>query len=797
MASKNKKRLIVVSKHGRYRFQRGLVTASFLQRNLNIEDAMRLSAALKSGLSGQDEVSTQELRALIDELAPEEKAGEFATPYDANQPMLNTRRGLVPFSKGVLLRALSTAGLSIEQAFGFSQEIDRWLRKRGGPVLEERQLNDRLTKELRKKFGDSTARRFRMTEWIFKSPKPVVLLLGGATGTGKSTLAMELAARLRIRMVTSTDMIRETLRTILSPQVVPGLHNHSFGAMGSQGGLLSNPRERALVGFHQQAAQVGVGVRAVIRRAIRESSNIIIEGTHLVPPLEQYLPPGAEVHFAGIMLSVHSKKAHRRRFPERSKRSPLREPSDYLDAFQAVRWIHDDLIELADEHDTVVVSNMDLNQTMIQTVNYFSEALPIESSHESRARGKSKRKTPFPKTLFLILDGLPDEPNPALANKTPLAAAHTPVLDTLAAAGGQGLVNTKPISGETPNTDEGLVALLRPQARGMSIGRGLFEALGQGIPLPSGAVLFRGNLATVQNDGMLVDRRAGRIREGVASLLAELTDIPLVNGVTGHIYPGHEHRVIVMLQGVSLSAAVSDTDPGGSARIHRFQSAVASDETDAAKRTAKALNELLAIASRHLSDHPLNLSRQSRGLYVANCIITRGAASVNELPKLDPMQEQVAVISACSTALGVARAIGYAPVTSADMTGNLDTNIPAKFEMAEGLFQTHDMVAIHFKGTDVAAHDKLPLEKRDYIERVDRALGVFLEDKEGLRVVVAADHGTSCRTGNHLSDPVPLLFSTWEGHTGESEDFDEESATGGVLGLLQADDLFQLITQPG
>ena len=795
MPQKEKKRIIVVSKHGRRRFQRGLVTASFLERGLNIEEALVHSAEVKRQLEGKEEVTTKTVRALIQSFAPADNEGVLSPVPDPTIPMLNTRHGLVPFSKGVLLRSLMTSGLSVEQAFSFGQNIDDWLRGHAEHVFDEDELNARLVSELADQFGPSYARRFKLTNWIFHSPKPVILLIGGATGTGKSTLAMELATRLRIRVVTGTDMIRETIRTILSPEVAPGLHHHSFRAMGAQGGLLSNPRERALVGFHQQAAQVGVGIRAVVRRAIQESSNIIIEGTHLVPPLEQYLPPGADVYFAGLMLSVHSKKAHKKRFPERSKTSPNRPPSDYLDAFQAVRWIHDDLIEMAGEHDVVVVSNMNREQTMIQTVNFFSEALPVHQAHSDKKSLKRPKGKLFQKTLFLILDGLSDEPNDALEGMTPLAAAQTPILNSLAATGGMGLVNTKPISGETPNTDEGLVALLRPQARGMSIGRGLFEALGQGIPLPRGAVLFRGNLATVQADGMLVDRRAGRIREGVASLLADLKHVDLSNGIKGHIFPGHEHRVIVMLQGPNLSASVTDSDPGGSARIHRFKEATSTDDSLEGRRTSAALNELLAIARRHLSAHPLNGTRKSRGLYEANCVITRGAASVDELPKLEPMEERVAVVSACSTALGVARALSYTPSTSSLMTGNLDTDMGSKYVQAGELLKTHEMVAIHFKGTDVAAHDRKPLEKRDYIERVDQGLGTFLDGREGLRVILAADHGTSSRTGNHIPDPVPLLISTWDGPSGESVDFDEDSASEGILGVLEAEELFAMIVQ--
>ena len=134
--------------------------------------------------------------------------------------------------------------------------------------------------------------------------------------------------------------------------------------------------------------------------------------------------------------------------------------------------------------------------------------------------------------------------------------------------------------------------------------------------------------------------------------------------------------------------------------------------------------------------------------------------------------------------------------TSPEMTGNLDTNLEAKFEAAAELLMARDFVAIHFKGTDIAAHDRRPLEKRDFISAIDTALGRFLWKNpmvtDGLRVVVSADHGTSCLTGNHTADPVPLLVANWSDE-GEPERFDEESAENGVIGLIHPGDLSNLL----
>jgi len=130
------------------------------------------------------------------------------------------------------------------------------------------------------------------------------------------------------------------------------------------------------------------------------------------------------------------------------------------------------------------------------------------------------------------------------------------------------------------------------------------------------------------------------------------------------------------------------------------------------------------------------------------------------------------------------------------MTGNLDSDIDSKFSTAARLLQERPYVVIHIKGTDIAAHDRRPIEKRNFISRIDKALGAFLrnypEISEGLRIVVSADHGTSSITGNHLADPVPLLLATWHGET-EAGEFNEDSATQGAMGLLRAGELSEVL----
>tara|TARA_Y100001968_G_scaffold328227_1_gene374985 strand:+ start:1999 stop:4404 length:2406 start_codon:yes stop_codon:yes gene_type:complete len=798
---------MVVSRHGRYRFQTGMITASLLQRGLPMAEAFSISNQLKEDIKELAEISPTEIEERLQTYLLRAKGDEDieSSPLtgdiplsESDAPVVIERNGKSPFSRSMLMRYLITSGLEIEAAMELGRDIDSWLLTLSQKEVLAERIDEEVIRRLTARHGKSHARRYRLTGWIRAAEKPVIILIGGSTGTGKSTLATELAYRLGIRLVTSTDMIRETLRTVLSPEVVPGLHDHSFRGIVQTGEALSNPRERVLAGFHQQCAQVAVGVRGVVRRAARENAHMIIEGTHIQPPFSQYIPPTVDVYSTGFVLAVPEEARHRARFPERAQTQASRDPATYLEAFQSVRWIHDDLLHAADDARGVIVANDELNQTIGGVIGYLSRALPVtERGPEPLPAGAlDDSQKPAIRTLFLILDGLADEPNPALAGKTPLAAAKTPYLDMLAGCGGQGRIMTTNQEGVAPGTDQGLLALLGEAGPKIPMGRGLLEALGQGLPLQRGMVIWRGNLATLNSDGTLADRRAGRIRAGVTDLLAGLRDVALSGGIHAHIHPGHEHRVVVMLKGVGLSAQVSDADPGGAAAVKRIEPPRALDSSPEAERTARALQELLEVAHKHLSTHPHNEERIQRGLYPANCIITRGASAVTELPRQRFAASRTALVSACSTALGVARAVGLQPATSAQMTGNLDSNLDAKFDTAARLLEERPYVVIHIKGTDIAAHDRRPIEKRNFIARIDEALGRFLtlrsELAEGLRIVVSADHGTSSITGNHLAEPVPLLLATWHGET-EAADFNEESALQGAMGLLQPGELSEVL----
>ena len=789
------KRTRVVSRHGEYNFQTGMITATLLRRGVPMEQAFQLARELRRRLAGRERVTTgelgEELRALVRERLGELPEMPVTTP-EALTVRVSGRRGAGSFSQGIFLRQMYNIGLSSEQAQQVLRELSSWLAKRSRPEIQRERLDKQVLRLLTRFFGAACARRYRLVRWLTEVERPVVVFIAGATGTGKSTLAMELGVRLGIPMVTSTDMIRETMRAVLTPELVPGLHDHSFGGIQQGGGVLSDPRERVLAGFRQQAQQVSVGIRAVIRRALREGVSIIVEGTHLLPPYDQYVPPGVEVYTAGLTLAVQDPAEHLARFPERDRGQRPAQP--YLDSFQSVRWIHDDLLSLAeDNEEVVVIARGDADVTAAEALSFLSQALPVDDippEDPDEIEIESRR-------LYLILDGLGDEPIDGLEDRTPLQAAHTPVLDTLASSGAQGLVAVD-WGGTHPNTADAMALLLGMDVGVGQLGRGLLEAMGSGVSIPRPSVVFRGNLATVEPGGVIVDRRAGRIRE-VHALLGGLQRVALKGGIFGSIVPGHEHRVTVVLHGAGLNAEVTDTDPGNQAPEWRVARAAPRDDSPEAARTARALNELLEVAALRLANHPVNQSRASSGQPVANAVLTRGAAHTDELGDVPSPRYDAAVVSGCRTVLGAARLCGMHVVTDARMTGSVDTDLDAKFAAVETLLGSWETVVLHLKGADVAAHDRMPELKRDYIARVDAALGRFLErvsrlDRR-LSVLVTADHGTSSSTGVHLYEPAPVLLAQWAGPGRVGASFDERSAGQGALGSVAPGELLELLNE--
>lgn len=363
------------------------------------------------------------------------------------------------------------------------------------------------------------------------------------------------------------------------------------------------------------------------------------------------------------------------------------------------------------------------------------------------------------KCVLLIIDGLGDLPTPELDGKTPLEAAYTPLLDQLAGAGKYGLLD--PLApGEIPHTHSGtgmLMGLLPEQAERLS--RGPVEAAGAGRVLAPGDIAIRTNFATIEDRHgklLVTDRRAGRITTGTDELAASLTDVDLGDGIRASLLSTDQHRGVLVLSGPGLNAAISDTDPRESTMPTILEAC--RPLIPEAELTADKINRFINEAHRRLVDHPVNIARARDGKPRASGIITRGAGAQCSIDNaLRDLGIKTAIVSGCNTVLGVGRIFGFKTITDPRFTATVETDLNAKILAVETALRDHDMVFIHVKAPDICSHDQQPLAKRDFLQRLDKALKPLLGS--GLIIAVAADHSTNSNTGFHTADPVPSLIS--------------------------------------
>jgi len=270
----------------------------------------------------------------------------------------------VPFSKGLLARALVVTGLDPERAYLIARQADCDLAERGAVSLDL----DRLTELTSDVVGDEEAsriaRRLRRLDALQRLDEPLFLLVGGATGTGKSTIATEIAHRLGITRVTSTDFVRQTMRAFFSEEFMPSVHFSSFDArLALTRAEEEESGDAAILGFLDQTRNVLVGVHAALERAATERWSTVLEGVHLVPGMINAEYPDTFV--VQCVVAIEDENLHRSHFWVRDRATEgLRPLERYLDSLPQIREIQDYLVERARRHDVPVIVNDSLDRAI-------------------------------------------------------------------------------------------------------------------------------------------------------------------------------------------------------------------------------------------------------------------------------------------------------------------------------------------------------------------------------------------------------------------------------------------------
>jgi 2-phosphoglycerate kinase len=276
-----------------------------------------------------------------------------------------------PFSRGVLAQTLAQAGAKIELAYRIASEVRTELLAEERLVVEEEEVLARVRAKLQ--VTDALVVS-RLDKWriLRESTEPVVVLIGGATGVGTSTLAADVARRLNIQSVIGTDAIREVLRHAISPDLLPALHKSSYQIKPEDIRVPVAEEERVLFGYRAQASQVSVGVEAIVERGIKEGTNLIIEGVHLAPEiiLNRYRD---HPNVCPLIVYLSDEAAHRDRFYVRALGTAMRRPAEeYIAHFKEIRQIHDCILESAACSGIYAIENLSIESTSDAVVAFVA-----------------------------------------------------------------------------------------------------------------------------------------------------------------------------------------------------------------------------------------------------------------------------------------------------------------------------------------------------------------------------------------------------------------------------------------
>ncbi len=372
------------------------------------------------------------------------------------------------------------------------------------------------------------------------------------------------------------------------------------------------------------------------------------------------------------------------------------------------------------------------------------------------------------KIVLLVIDGLGGLPNPQ-TGKTELETANTPNLDQLAAKGICGLID--PVSpGITPGSAPGHLALFGYDPISFNIGRGVLEAIGVDFDLQPGDVAARGNFCTVDERGLVTDRRAGRISTEKCTELCRLLDGLVLDEVKFFVCPAREHRFVVVFRGQGLVPDISDSDPQQIGIAPKVVTTLCPE----ADRMASIASQFIAQAKTTLAEH-----------YPANMILLRGFSQRPQFPTMGEVYKlKPAAIASYPMYRGLAKLAGMEVLE----TG---MNIEDEFITLRQNYTSYDFFFLHIKGTDSAGEDGDFDRKVRIIEQVDSALTELISIEPDV-IVVTADHSAPALLKGHSWHPVPILLHSKWCRPDRVGEFSESACVLGGLGRFPATQIMPL-----
>jgi 2-phosphoglycerate kinase len=274
----------------------------------------------------------------------------------------------LPYSKGTRASELMVTGLSSFRSYQIAEEVETRLHAAGTEAVSRGDLDALTVEVLRDLAGERYATNFVRWQQVSRLDVPLVVLIGGTTGVGKSTIATQLAVRLGIVRVAGSDTVREVMRAMLTSQLMPTLYTSSFDADSALREPPPRTADKVIVGFREQTAAVAaVGITALLERVALEGTSTVIEGAHLVPGFYDTAPYADRLLAVPVVITVEDEEAHRSHFVARS--DAPRPYDRYLASFDNIRKVQRYIKSQALSHGVPIVPNYGLDRTIAAIID--------------------------------------------------------------------------------------------------------------------------------------------------------------------------------------------------------------------------------------------------------------------------------------------------------------------------------------------------------------------------------------------------------------------------------------------
>lgn len=365
-------------------FLRGILTRSLLNAGLSFDDAFKMASTVRDELADTAEISSEKLRRrvcrLLRDKGDEEVLEQYGLPAVAPSRILVNNLGgeVSAFSRGRHARYLQSSGMRAEKAEQTTALIYDQLIVAGTRSITSCELSYMTYLCLLQEVGKKAARQYLVWSEFHRSSRPLALMICGTVGTGKSTIATEIAHQLEITRIQSTDMLREVMRMMVPKRLLPVLHLSSFNAWKAL--PIQDEKDRdhdqlIAAGYRNQVELLTVPCEAVLHRAVEECVSIILEGVHAHPDLLACVPGDSDVITVHVTLAVLKSKDLKSRLRGRSVEVPQRRAKKYLNNFDAIWSLQSYLLSEADRCDVPIITNEDKDKSIFQIIQQVNVEL--------------------------------------------------------------------------------------------------------------------------------------------------------------------------------------------------------------------------------------------------------------------------------------------------------------------------------------------------------------------------------------------------------------------------------------